>query len=139
LTELAASAPGDSAPTDVRKARQTLAFAGTAHALHDGYTDLIYILLPIWQTEFALGYGMLAVLRALYAGAMAALQVPAGRLAERWDGRVVLAMGTLLAALGYALAGYSGGLVGLGAALVISGAGSSTQHPIASAAVSRAY
>jgi MFS family permease len=107
--------------------------------LHDGYTDLIYILLPIWQTEFALGYGMLAVLRALYAGAMAALQVPAGRLAERWDGRVVLAVGTLLAALGYALAGHSGGLVGLGVALVISGAGSSTQHPIASAAVSRAY
>jgi MFS transporter, FSR family, fosmidomycin resistance protein len=139
LTELAASAPGDGAPTDLRKARQTLAFAGTAHALHDGYTDLIYILLPIWQTEFALGYGMLGVLRGLYAGAMAALQVPAGRLAERWDGRVVLAMGTLLAALGYALAGHSGGLVGLGVALVISGAGSSTQHPIASAAVSRAY
>jgi MFS family permease len=116
-----------------------LAFAGAAHALHDGYTDLIYILLPIWQSEFALGYGMLGVLRALYAGAMAALQVPAGRLAERWDGRWVLALGTLTAALGYALAGYSGGLVGLGVALAISGAGSSTQHPIASAAVSRAY
>ena len=82
---------------------------------------------------------MLAVLRALYAGAMAALQVPAGRLAERWDGRWVLALGTLTAALGYALAGYSGGLVGLGVALAISGAGSSTQHPIASSAVSRAY
>jgi FSR family fosmidomycin resistance protein-like MFS transporter len=116
-----------------------LAFAGAAHALHDGYTDLIYILLPLWQSEFALGYGMLAVLRALYAGAMAALQVPAGRLAERWDGRWVLALGTLTAALGYALAGRSGGLVGLGVALAISGAGSATQHPIASAAVSRAY
>ena len=116
-----------------------MAFAGAAHALHDGYTDLIYILLPIWQSEFALSYSMLAALRALYAGAMAALQVPAGRLAERWDGRWVLALGTLTAALGYALAGYSGGLVGLGVALAISGAGSATQHPIASAAVSRAY
>lgn len=139
LTEVAASARSDCAPTDLRTARQTLAFAGAAHALHDGYTDLIYILLPLWQTEFGLGYGMLAVLRALYAGAMAALQVPAGRLAERWDGRWVLALGTLTAALGYALAGYSGGLVGLGLALAISGAGSATQHPIASAAVSRAY
>jgi FSR family fosmidomycin resistance protein-like MFS transporter len=139
LTELAASAQSDGAPTDRRTARQTLAIAGAAHALHDGYTDLIYILLPIWQSEFALGYGMLAALRALYAGAMAALQVPAGRLAERWDGRWVLALGTLTAALGYALAGYSGGLVGLGLALALSGAGSSTQHPIASAAVSRAY
>jgi MFS family permease len=139
LTEFVVSAQSDCAPTDRRTARKTLAFAGAAHALHDGYTDLIYILLPIWQSEFALGYGMLAVLRALYAGAMAALQVPAGRLAERWDGRWVLALGTLTAALGYALAGYSGGLVGLGVALAISGAGSSTQHPIASAAVSRAY
>jgi MFS transporter, FSR family, fosmidomycin resistance protein len=120
-------------------ARKTLAVAGFAHALHDGYTDLIYVLLPVWQSEFALGYGMLAVLRGLYAGAMASMQVPAGRLAEWCGGRLVLALGTALAGLGYALAGLSGGLIGLGAGLLVAGAGSSTQHPIASAAVSRAY
>ncbi|WP_041367434.1 MFS transporter [Methylocella silvestris] len=120
-------------------ARRTLAVAGTAHALHDGYTDLIYILLPVWQAEFALGFGMLALLRALYAASMAALQVPVGRLAERWDGRIILALGTALSGIGYALAGASGGLLGLCAGLALSGAGSSTQHPIASAAVSRAY
>ena len=27
-----------------------------AHALHDGYTDLIYVMLPIWQAEFGLSY-----------------------------------------------------------------------------------
>lgn len=120
-------------------ARRTLALAGTAHALHDGYTDLIYVLLPVWQAEFGVGYGMLAALRGLYAGAMATLQVPSGWLAEKVGARTVLAMGTALAAVGYALAGASGGLAGLCAALAISGAGSSTQHPIASAAVSRAY
>jgi MFS family permease len=119
--------------------RRALLVAGLAHALHDGYTDLIYVLLPVWQAEFALGYGLLALLRGLYAGVMAALQVPAGRLAERLGGRAVLALGTALAALGYALAGCSGGLLGLCAALALSGAGSSAQHPIASAAVSRAY
>jgi MFS family permease len=118
---------------------RTLAVAGTAHALHDGYTDLIYVLLPRWQAEFGLGYGMLAALRGLYAGMMAALQVPSGRLAERLDGRIVLAVGTALAAAGYALAGLTGSFTGLCAALAISGAGSSTQHPIASAAVTRAY
>jgi MFS family permease len=82
---------------------------------------------------------MLALLRGLYAGAMAVLQVPAGWLAERFGGRLVLALGTALAAIGYALAGFSGGLLGLCAALALSGAGSSTQHPLASAAVSRAY
>jgi FSR family fosmidomycin resistance protein-like MFS transporter len=70
---------------------------------------------------------------------MAGLQIPAGRLAQRLGGRIILALGTAVAALGYALAGFSGGLLALCVALALSGAGSSTQHPIASAAVSRAY
>jgi hypothetical protein len=111
-------------PTGFASARRTLAVAGTAHALHDGYTDLIYVLLPLWQAEFGLGYGMLAALRGLYAGTMAALQIPSGWLVERMDGRIVLAIGTALAAAGYALAGLTGSLVGLCAALAISGAGS---------------
>jgi MFS transporter, FSR family, fosmidomycin resistance protein len=45
----------------------------------------------------------------------------------------------MVAALGYVLAGLSGSVVGLGLALLVSGAGASTQHPLASAAVSRAY
>lgn len=120
-------------------APRTLAVAGLAHALHDGYTDVIYVLLPVWQAEFGLGYGRLATLRGLYAGAMALLQMPSGRLAAILGGRTVLAAGTALAALGYALAGAAGGLLGLSAALAVAGAGGSTQHPIGSGAVSRAY
>jgi MFS family permease len=52
---------------------------------------------------------------------------------------MTLALGTLLAAFGYAMAGMSGGLIGLCAALAISGGGSSTQHPIASSAVSKSF
>jgi MFS transporter, FSR family, fosmidomycin resistance protein len=120
-------------------ATRTLALTGLNHALHDGLTDAIYVLLPIWQTEFALGYGVLALLRGLYSGTMAVLQIPAGRLAEQIDGKILLALGTALSALGYVLAGVSGSVIGLGLALMLSGAGSSTQHPLASAAVSRAY
>src|SRR5262245_48421611 len=93
------------APALLSPPRRTLTVAGVAHALHDGFTDLIYVLLPVWQAEFGLGYAVLAVLRGLYAGTMAVLQVPAARLAERIGGRAVLALGTALAALGYALAG----------------------------------
>ena len=110
-----------------------------AHALHDGYTDMIYVLLPVWQTEFGLGYGALAMLRGVYAGTMACLQLSSGRLAQRLGSRATLAAGTLLAALGYAAAGMSGSLVGLCVALAVSGMGSSTQHPLASGAVSRVY
>nr|WP_249137299.1 MFS transporter [Bradyrhizobium tropiciagri] len=124
---------------DRARATRTLTVTGLNHALHDGYTDLIYVLLPIWQAEFALSYGMLALLRGLYAGAMAGLQIPVGRVAERIDGKIILIAGTALSALGYVFAGFSGGVIGLGLALAMSGAGSSTQHPIASSAVSRAY
>ena len=71
MAELAGFAPGSANELDRSNARRTLAVASAAHALHDGYTDLIYVLLPIWQSEFALGYGMVAALRGLYAGAMA--------------------------------------------------------------------
>jgi FSR family fosmidomycin resistance protein-like MFS transporter len=123
--------------TDTR--RRTLWSACAAHILHDGYTDLIYILLPVWQAEFGIGFAALALLRGLYAGSMAGLQVPVGRLSNWVSGRTILTVGTVLAAVGYALAGFSTGLVGLCAALTLSGCGSSTQHPIASAAVSRVY
>jgi MFS family permease len=138
MREPAANA-ADTRRRDHGRAARTLTLAGLNHALHDGYTDLIYVLLPIWQTEFALSYGLLALMRGLYAGAMAGLQIPVGRLAERIDGKTILVLGTVLSALGYGLAGLSGGVIGLGLALALSGAGSSTQHPIASAAVSRAY
>lgn len=124
----------------VAQTRRRALWSGcVAHVLHDGYTDLIYVLLPVWQTEFGLGFQSLAAIRALYAATMAGLQRPAGRLAERFGGRVVLGGGTALAALGFFLAGFSGGLLGLGMALALSGCGSSTQHPIASGTIARVY
>jgi FSR family fosmidomycin resistance protein-like MFS transporter len=134
-SELTASL--DDAPDQA--AQRTLVIAGINHALHDGYTDLIYVLLPVWQAEFGLDYVALALLRSLYNGALAALQMPASRLAQALGARTVLILGTLLSAGGYALAGASGDLLGLGAGLLIGGAGSSTQHPLASAVIARAY
>ena len=137
LPPQSAASPPPSSPPDTR--RRTLVLSGFAHALHDGYTDAIYVLLPVWRAEFGLDYVALAMLRGLYAGAMAALQLPASWLADHMGGRAVLILGTLIAAAGYGLAGFSGGALGLCAALFLAGAGSSVQHPIASSAVSRAY
>ena len=122
-----------------RSRRRTLVLAGLAHALHDGFTDMIYVLLPVWQAEFTLDYVALAVLRALYVGVLAALQVPSAHVARHLNVRTVLVLGTLLSAVGYLLAGFSGGLLGLCASLALAGAGGSTQHPLAAAAVSRVY
>ncbi|HJU18457.1 MAG TPA: MFS transporter [Stellaceae bacterium] len=119
--------------------RRTLAVACGAHALHDGFTDLLYVLLPLWQAEFGLGYAEVGMLRALYAGAMASFQLPAGMLADRLGGPRLLALGTLLAGLGYAVAGLGGSLAALMAALAVGGLGSSVQHPIGANLVARAF
>jgi MFS transporter, FSR family, fosmidomycin resistance protein len=119
--------------------RRTASVAGVAHALHDGYTDLIYIMLPLWQAEFGLTYAALGLLRSAFVGAMASLQIPAGYLSERFGAAIVLALGTALAGIGYCSAGLSTGFVMLLGALFLSGIGSSTQHPIASALVARAF
>jgi MFS transporter, FSR family, fosmidomycin resistance protein len=122
-----------------RDERRAAGVAWGAHALHDGYTDLIYVLLPIWQKEFGLGYAELGLLRALYTGTMAGFQIPAGLLAERLGSAALLALGTSLAGIGYCLAGASAGVSLLMMALFVSGLGSSTQHPLASALVAHAF
>src|ERR1700758_932378 len=127
------------APRMSSEQRRASAVAGVAHALHDGYTDLIYIMLPLWQAEFGLTFSALGLLRSPFVGAMASLQIPAGYLSERFGPAIVLALGTALAGLGYCFAGLSTGFVMLLGALLLSGIGSSTQHPIASALVARAF
>jgi MFS family permease len=119
--------------------RRAASVAGVAHALHDGYTDLIYIMLPLWQAEFGLTYAALGLLRSVFVGAMAGLQIPAGYMSERFGAAIVLALGTALAGIGYCLAGLSTAFAMLLGALLLGGIGSSTQHPIASALVARAF
>jgi len=122
-----------------RDERRAAGVACSAHALHDGYTDLIYIMLPIWQKEFGLGYAELGLLRALFAGTMAGFQIPAGLIAERLGAAPVLALGTALAGTGYCLAGTSAGVGLLVLALFIGGLGASVQHPLGSALMARAF
>jgi FSR family fosmidomycin resistance protein-like MFS transporter len=122
-----------------RDERRALSVASGAHALHDGYTDLIYVMLPIWQAEFGLSYAAVGILRGVFAGTMAGLQIPATFLADRIGTVAVLAGGTALAGFGYCLAGLSGSFAMLVVALLVGGIGASTQHPLASALVARAF
>src|ERR1051325_8601255 len=134
----AAPEPLDAAGTKARE-RRAIGVASGAHALHDGYTDLVYVLLPLWQSEFGLGYAALGLLRTCFSGTMAGLQIPSALLSERLGVPMVLAAGTALSGLGYLIAGTSAGVGMLVVALLVGGLGSSTQHPLASALVARAY
>jgi len=119
--------------------RRALGVACGAHALHDGYTDLVYVMLPIWQSEFGLGFAALGLMKTIFSGTLAGFQIPAGFLAERFGATIVLALGTALAGFGYVLAGFSNGLTFLVAALFVGGLGASTQHPLASSLIAHAF
>ena len=130
----------DIAPAETqRDERRAMGVACGAHALHDGYTDLIYVMLPIWQAEFGLSYAAIGALRSVFAGTMAGFQIPAGLLSERVGTPLVLAAGTAIAGLGYCLAPLVSSYPSLIAVLFIAGLGASTQHPLASALVARAF
>jgi MFS family permease len=107
--------------------------------LHDGYTDQLYALLPVWQSQFGLTYAGLAVVRALYYGTMGGLQVPGSRLTARLSARSALASATFVAAAGYLVMALPLGFAGLCAGLVLAGIGSSVQHPRASLLVTNTY
>jgi len=119
--------------------RRNLAGACLAHMLHDGYTDQLYALLPVWQTQFGLSYAGLAVVRALYYGTMGGLQVPGDRLIARLGPRAALALATFVAAAGYLVMALPFGFPGLCAGLILAGVGSSVQHPRASLLVTSTY
>jgi FSR family fosmidomycin resistance protein-like MFS transporter len=121
-------------------ARADLFTAALAHILHDGFSDILYILLPLWASEFSLTLTGVGVLKAVYTAGMALSQIPAGILAERWGERRLLVVGTAVTALGYlGVATLGSGMLPLAALLLVAGLGSGVQHPLASSLVSRAY
>src|SRR6267378_3224229 len=121
------------------RARAVLAAACSIHFVHDGFSDILYVLLPLWATEFRLTFAQVGMIRTAYSGGMAAFQIPAGLLAERWGERRLLAAGTAITALGFIAVGTVGGFLALLSVLLVAGIGSGVQHPLSSSLVSRAY
>lgn len=69
---------------NARRARATLVTACTAHLLHEGLSDLLYVMFPVWARAFSLSFAQVGLLKTGYSGALALFQIPAGFLAERW-------------------------------------------------------
>ena len=113
--------------------------ACATHFLHDGLSDLLYVLFPLWAQEFSLSFAQVGLLKTAYSGAMSLFQIPAGFLAERWGESRLLAGGTLICALGFLTLGTASRFEWLLLLLLFAGLGSAVQHPLSSALVSRMY
>ncbi|MFZ6686343.1 MFS transporter [Undibacterium sp. SXout11W] len=124
---------------DRKQQQQSLIAASAAHAVHDGMTDLVYVLLPIWQSQFGISYAIAGLMRGIYAGCMAGFQIQASKFSEKYGRKTLLVGGTTLAGIAYLIAGQTTTLIGLIAALALAGIGASTQHPLASSLVADAY
>ncbi len=121
------------------RARATLAAACAAHLLHDGISDLLYVIFPVWARALSLSFSQVGLLKTGYSGALALFQIPAGFMAERWGEARLLAVGTAVGALGFLALSTTDSFEHLLLCLLLAGLGSAVQHPLSSALVSRVY
>src|SRR5215510_7241693 len=96
-----------------RRPRAVLLLACWAHFVHDGFADILYVLLPVWAREFDLAFVQVGAIRTVYTGAMSLFQIPAGLLAERWGERRLLALGTAVTGAAFVATGWTGGFTTL--------------------------
>lgn len=122
-----------------RHAKRTLATCCTAHTLHDGLSDVTYVLLPLLAQTFGLSLAQVGLIRSAHRVAMAAFQIPAGLIAERFGERNLLAFGTAIAGAAFVALGYAGGFWMILVALFFAGFGSAVQHPLCSTIISHVY
>ena len=119
--------------------RRTLATCCATHTLHDGLSDVSYVLLPLLAQTFGLSLAQVGMIRAAHRAAMALFQIPAGLVAERFGSRNLLALGTLVAGAAFVALGYASGFWMILGALFLAGVGSAVQHPLCSTIISHAY
>lgn len=119
--------------------KRTLATCSAAHALHDGLSDVTYVLLPLLAQTFGLSLAQVGLIRSAHRASMATFQIPAGLIAERVGERNLLALGTLIAGAAFLALGYAPGFWAILVALFFAGVGSAVQHPLSSTIISHAY
>lgn len=125
--------------TQAPQSRRTLTFASVMHVWSDLFFALLLPLLPSIKNELGLTFFQVWLLRSMFSGATAILQIPAGFLAEIVGEFWLLVLGNAWVAVGLIAMALSPVFIVLMAASFIGGLGGGTQHPLGSSLVSRAY
>ena len=118
---------------------RTLVFGSAMHIWSDLFFALLVPLLPLIKEDMGLSFTEVGMLRSVFTGASAVLQIPAGLLAESAGEFWLLILGNLWVAVGLLAMALSASFVALLAASAVGGLGGGAQHPLASSMVSRAY
>jgi MFS transporter, FSR family, fosmidomycin resistance protein len=99
----------------------------------------IYPLLPIIAADLQLSYAAAGSIRTVLVGSTSLLQLPVGYLAEWIPETALLGAGMWWISVGFLVIAAAGGFWQLLAITTVAGIGGSTQHPLATAIVSRVY
>ena len=125
--------------TKAPRSRRTLIFGSTMHVWSDLFFALLVPLLPLIKEDLGLSFTQVGMLRSVFSGASAILQVPAGLFAESAGEFWMLILGNVWVSAGLIAMGLSQIFLVLVITSGIGGLGGGTQHPLASSMVSRAY
>jgi MFS transporter, FSR family, fosmidomycin resistance protein len=109
------------------------------HAIHDGYTSAMYLLLPLIATDLQLSYAQVGLLKTLISGGQSLFQLPGGMVAERVGERRMLALGLATLSGAFLLLAPAWSFPTVATLCLLIGVGASLQHPLSSSLVSRAY
>ena len=119
--------------------RRALLFASAMHIWNDLFFALLVPLLPTIKDDLGLSFAEIGLLRSVFSGASAILQIPVGYLAESVGEFWLLVLGNGWVSVGLIGMGLSSAFPLLLVVSFLGGLGGGAQHPLGSSMVSRAY
>lgn len=124
---------------DTRHAGLALATCCSVHALQDGLTTTVNVLLPILAQAFGLSYAQVGTVKAASLAAMALLEIPSGLASERFGPRILLVFGLVMVGAGYLWLSLADGFAAILFSVFLAGVGAAFQHTLSSAIISAAF
>jgi FSR family fosmidomycin resistance protein-like MFS transporter len=109
------------------------------HIWNDLFFALLVPLLPTIKDDLGLSFAEIGLLRSVFSGASAILQIPVGYLAESVGEFWLLVLGNVWVSVGLIGMGLSSAFPLLLVVSFLGGLGGGAQHPLGSSMVSRAY
>ena len=120
-------------------ARVSLAACCGVHAVQDGMTSTVNVLLPILAQSFGLSYAQVGLVKAANLVTMGALEIPSGLISERVGARLPLVLGLVTVGVGYLWLSAAAGFTAILFSLALAGIGAAFQHTLSSAIIADAF